>query len=161
MMNIQDKKILFMLSGIIIILDRVTKVLAELFLKDRNQPVHVIDGFFNLVYSTNQGALFGFGHDLSYPLRLMALTILPLAVIVIIVIILLKARPEEKIVSLGMSLILGGAIGNLIDRFAYGEVIDFLDFYIGRYRWPTFNLGDSFITIGIACVFFELIVKRR
>ncbi len=160
-MKIQDKKILFMLSAVLIILDRVTKVLAELFLKDRNQPVHVIEGFFSLIYSTNQGALFGFGHNLSDPLRFAALNILPLVVIVIIVIILLKARPEEKFVSLGMSMILGGAIGNLIDRFMYGKVIDFLDFYIGRYHWPTFNLGDTFITIGIVCIFFELIVKRR
>jgi signal peptidase II len=160
-MNISKKYIFFAIAIGIIILDRITKILASLYLIDLDHPVRVIQGFFNLIYSTNRGALFGFMDTLSDPFRFITLSLFPIVVVVIIVIILLKAGPEEKLLSTGMALILGGAVGNLTDRFIYGHVIDFLDLYIGRYHWPTFNLADSFITAGIAMIFFEMLFKRR
>lgn len=60
----------------------------------------------------------------------------------------------------GFSLILGGAVGNLIDRIRFGEVVDFLDFYIGNYHWPAFNVADSAISVGIAIFLFHLLLKK-
>ena len=145
----------------IVILDRMTKILAELYVKDLDHPVTVIKGCLNLIYLTNRGALFGFGHTQSSHFRFIALTAVPLLIVGVIIFILIKARPDEKVLSTGMSFILGGAIGNLIDRLFYGEVIDFLDFYIRGHHWYTFNLADSFISIGIVLILFEMIFKRK
>lgn len=160
-MNISKKYIFFAIAIGIVILDRITKILASHYLSDLDHPVRVIPGFFNLIYSENRGALFGFMHTLSDPFRFITLSLFPIVVVIIVIIILVKASPEEKMLSFGMSFILGGAIGNLSDRFIYGHVIDFLDFYIGRYHWPWFNIADSFITAGIALIFFEMLFKRR
>ena len=71
-----------------------------------------------------------------------------LAAIVVLVWWLARLKPGERLMAFALSLVLGGAVGNLIDRLAYGEVIDFLDFYIGSYHWPAFNVADAAITIG-------------
>jgi signal peptidase II len=71
-----------------------------------------------------------------------------------------RLREDHTGLITALSFILGGAIGNLIDRIAYGEVIDFLDFYWGRYHWPAFNLADSFITVGVLITVYYLIVLK-
>ena len=77
------------------------------------------------------------------------------------IIVLLRRLPEKEItLTLALSFILGGAMGNLIDRLLYGEVIDFLDFYWSRYHWPAFNAADSFITIGVLLTLFRLIQSK-
>jgi signal peptidase II len=77
------------------------------------------------------------------------------------IIVMLRRLPEREIgLIIALTLILGGAIGNLIDRFAYGEVIDFLDFYWAMYHWPAFNIADSFITIGVTITVYYLIKAR-
>ncbi len=77
------------------------------------------------------------------------------------IIVLLRRLPEaEKTLTVALSFILGGAIGNLIDRLLHGEVIDFLDFYWSRYHWPAFNAADSFITVGVILTLFRLIQSK-
>ncbi len=77
------------------------------------------------------------------------------------IIVLLRRLPEkEKTLTIALSFILGGAMGNLIDRLLYGEVIDFLDFYWSRYHWPAFNAADSFITVGVILTLFRLIQSK-
>jgi len=77
------------------------------------------------------------------------------------IIVLLRRLPEkENTLTIALSFILGGAMGNLIDRLLYGEVIDFLDFYWSRYHWPAFNAADSFITVGVILTLFRLIQSK-
>ena len=78
-----------------------------------------------------------------------------------ILVFFIKAKEDEKSISLSLSLVLGGAIGNLIDRFRYGEVVDFLDFYFHSYHWPAFNIADSAICIGIGLMALELLRRDQ
>jgi len=77
------------------------------------------------------------------------------------IIVLLRRLPKrENTLTIALSFILGGAMGNLIDRLLYGEVIDFLDFFWSRYHWPAFNAADSFITVGVILTLFRLIQSK-
>jgi signal peptidase II len=84
-----------------------------------------------------------------------------LGAVVLLLVWFLKLKDGDSRLTLGLSLILGGAVGNLIDRLRFREVIDFLDFYLGQYHWPVFNLADSAITVGTFLVALSLIFKRK
>ena len=110
------------------------------------QPL--ISGFFNLVHVRNRGMAFGImnrpGADWGFTLLLCA----TLGAVALLLFWFYRLKSEDKGMAIPLSLILGGAIGNLLDRMRFGEVIDFLDFYIGPYHWPAFNVADSAITVG-------------
>lgn len=159
-MNISKKTTFYILSLFVIILDRVTKLAAERFLKDMTHPKEVIPGFLNFIYSTNKGALFGFFNNLNDPFRFLLLTILPVGIIIVILFMLIKSDIKEILLNVGLSLILGGAIGNLTDRILYGEVIDFIDCYVSRFHWHTFNFADASITIGISIMLYQIIFTK-
>ncbi len=150
----------YILSIFIIILDRLTKLAAEYFLKDLDRPKVIIAGFLNFIYSTNKGALFGMFNSLSNPTRFILLTILPAGIVIVVLFMLIKSDAKEFLLNTGLSMILGGAIGNLIDRILYREVIDFIDFHIYDYHWHTFNFSDAFISLGIAIILFQLIFTK-
>jgi signal peptidase II len=99
--------------------------------------------FLKIVHVENRGAAFGMFSGLGNP----AFVILAVIVIIIITLYILKLRPGWELGAL--SLILGGAAGNLVDRIRYGKVIDFIDFYVNAWHWPAFNVADSALTIGI------------
>lgn len=156
-MIISKKTIFFLLPLFIILVDRLTKIAAMHYLKDMLRPKVIIPGFLNFVYSTNRGALFGIFNNWNDSFRFFLLTLLPLFVIIVIVWMLIKSEAKDIFINLGLSMILGGAIGNLIDRVRYGEVIDFIDFYIRKFHWHTFNLADASITTGIVIILYQLI----
>ena len=140
----------------IVIADQLTK-----FMVDRTMPLHysipVIDGFFNLTYIRNTGAAFGILAGSHEAIRLPVLVVFSLVAIGFILVLLKRLPSHETGLITALAFILGGAIGNLIDRVAYGEVIDFLDFYWSGYHWPAFNLADSFITVGVLIIAYYLI----
>ena len=140
----------------IVIADQLTK-----FMVDRTMPLHysipVIDGFFNLTYIRNTGAAFGILAGSHEAIRLPVLVVFSLVAIGFILVLLKRLPSHETGLITSLAFILGGAIGNLIDRVAYGEVIDFLDFYWSGYHWPAFNLADSFITVGVLIIAYYLI----
>lgn len=144
---------------VIVLLDQLTK-----WVVDTTMPLYrsipVIDGFFNLTYIRNTGAAFGIFAGSASAFRVPFLMIFSLLAIGFIVAMLRRLPERETGLIIALTFILGGAIGNLIDRFAYGEVIDFLDFYWGSYHWPAFNIADSFITIGVAITVFYLIKAK-
>jgi signal peptidase II len=152
-------KLLFGWLAAIIILDQLTK-----FIVDRTIPLHqsipVIDDVFSLTYIRNTGAAFGILAGSAAQFRLPFLVIFSLVAIGFIVVMVRRLPDEEKGLITALAFILGGAIGNLIDRIVYGEVIDFLDFYWSKYHWPAFNLADSFITIGVLITVFYLIKSK-
>lgn len=158
----------FSVSLGVLVLDQISKILAHSYLSDRI-PLDVIPGFFRLWYSRNSGGLFGSFRDWPGPWRFVLLTILPMAAIVLIGMFLARTRAADRPTLLGLSLILGGAVGNLIDRLARGEVIDFLDVYItdsktadwlvsvfGTAHWPTFNVADSSIVVGASLLVLSI-----
>lgn len=143
----------------ILITDQLTK-----FVVDQSMPLHhsiaVIDNLFSLTYIRNTGAAFGFLAGSAAAFRLPFLIVFSLVAIGFVVAMLRRLPARETGLITALAFILGGAIGNLIDRFAYGEVIDFLDFYWSGYHWPAFNVADSFITVGVAITVFYLVKAK-
>jgi signal peptidase II len=132
----------------VVVLDQLTKaiVLARMEL---HESIPVVDGFFSLTYVRNTGAAFGifagYGAAVRVPM-LLAVAVVALGVLLWFV----RTIPaDRRLVIAACGGVLGGAVGNMIDRAAYGEVIDFLDLYVGAYHWPAFNVADSAITVGV------------
>jgi len=136
---------LLWVSTIVIILDQLTKglIINTLTL---HQSIEVIPGLLNITYIRNPGIAFGlFREGGVFGLALL----LVLSLVALIVVVYLYRGTGNKVTAFTLSLVAGGAIGNLIDRIRFGEVVDFLDFYIDPYHWPAFNIADSAITIGV------------
>lgn len=134
----------YLIAFTVLLIDQISKHWIEsLYDHGHSMPV---TPFFNLVLTYNPGAAFSFLADAGGWQRHL---FTGLALVVSVVLIwLLPKHHHEKRLAWAMSLILGGALGNAIDRIVFGHVIDFLDFYVGRYHWPAFNLADTAICIG-------------
>ena len=135
-------------APVVIILDQISKLIIARMIP-LYQSVPIIDGLFNLVHVRNRGMAFGLMNkpDPGYMFYLLVFASI-VAIIMLIIWAIIQLLKGDWEIPLGLSLILGGAIGNLIDRIRLKEVIDFLDFYIGTYHWPSFNIADSAITVG-------------
>jgi signal peptidase II len=140
----------------ILVLDQLTKMIVDRTMS-LHQSIPIIDGFFSLTYVRNTGAAFGIFAGSHEAFRLPFLILVSVLALGFVVVMLKRIHDEEKGLITALSLIIGGAIGNLIDRVLYGEVIDFLDFYWSNYHWPAFNVADSCITIGVLITLFYLI----
>jgi signal peptidase II len=152
---------LTLIGGGTIILDQITKLLVQKVFR-LNESVVVIQDFFSLTYIRNPGAAFGLFADQSSGFRSIFFLVVSIVALSILLYFLAQTPKEDKSSLVAISLLFGGAIGNLIDRVRMGEVIDFLDFYIGRFHWPAFNVADSAITIGISLLMFNLFwIKRK
>jgi signal peptidase II len=143
------------LSAIVILLDLWTKhlVLKSIQL---HEAVQVIPNFFQIVHVRNTGAAFGLGANASSKLVPILLNVGAIAVFCVVVVYAFRTAVTDRLLQTGLHLILGGAIGNLIDRFRFGYVVDFLDVFVGTHHWPAFNVADSAICIGIALLFFDM-----
>ena len=142
------------LSIAVIAFDQLTKVwIDSSFLLHARQPV--IDGFFDLTLAYNPGAAFSFLADAGGWQRWF-FTILATVVTIILVVWLKRLPAHEKLNAAALSLIIGGAVGNLIDRIAYGHVIDFLLLYYQQWSWPAFNVADSAISVGVVLMLLAM-----
>lgn len=152
-------KIVSGLLVFIVLLDQISK-----FIVDRTMPLNhsipVIENLFSLTYIRNTGAAFGILAGSHAAFRLPFLIFFSLLAIAFIVMMLRRLQESERGLMIALTFILGGAIGNLVDRVVYGEVIDFLDFYWSRFHWPAFNFADSFITVGVMITFYYLVRSR-
>lgn len=135
----------YLLAVVVLLLDQATKLLAEHSLL-LHETVPVVP-FFNITLAYNTGAAFSFLADQGGWQRWF-FSLLALLVSIALVVWISRLKRHEKGVGYALSLILGGAVGNLIDRVLYGHVIDFLDVYYGSYHWPAFNIADSAICVG-------------
>jgi signal peptidase II len=140
------------LSLLSLVLDQASKLFVDSSMQ-LYQSIPVIP-FFNLTYVHNTGAAFSFLSDAGGWQRWFFAG-LALIISVVIAIWLSRLQKQETLLAVALSLILGGAMGNLIDRLAYGYVIDFLDVYYGAKHWPAFNIADSSITLGVALMLIE------
>lgn len=146
----KDHHILFVFTALAVtILDQVSKFIISRSIGNY-ETISVIKGFFNLVHVRNRGMAFGMMNRPDAGMALYFLIAVTVIAVLAILIWSFRLRNEDRRLLFGLSLILGGAVGNLIDRIRIREVVDFLDVYIGSYHWPAFNLADSAITIG-AC----------
>jgi len=127
--------------------DQLTKRLAEALL-DYGRPVELLS-WFNLTLAYNRGAAFSFLSEASGWQRWFFVTV-GLVAVAAIGMWLKRLGPEERLTAAGLSLVLGGAVGNLVDRLWLGHVVDFIDWHYGGWHWPAFNLADSAITVGVA-----------
>ena len=141
-------------------LDRLTKWLVELNVSFV-ETFRVIPGFFNIVHSQNRGVAFGLFNDGASNWSTGLLSLFSLAAVLVIGALLWNPSRLDRLSLAGLSLILGGAAGNLFDRAVWGRVTDFLEFYVGEYHWPTFNVADSAIVIGSGLLLLELVRAKR
>lgn len=140
------------LAVVMLIADQVSKQMVVAMM-DYRESIAVMP-YFNLTYVHNPGAAFSFLADQGGWQRWF-FTAIAFSVSIALVVWLAKTPKKDKFISIAFSLILSGAVGNLIDRFMFSYVIDFLDFYIGNNHWPAFNIADSAIFIGAAMMLIE------
>ena len=153
--------ILFGLTGTVILLDQFTKLLIlEKF--RLGETVSVISGLFNLTYIRNTGAAFGLLAQSDPAFRVPFFIAVPLIALAAIAFIFRKIPSEDLKLSTALSLVVGGALGNLLDRVWLGYVVDFLDFHWQQqYHFPAFNVADSAICLGVGILMLDLFTREE
>ena len=141
-------------------LDQVTKMLVLQALPLGAQ-VPVIKGFFNLVHIHNRGAAFGLLAAWSLEFARLFFMVTTGLVLAVVGYLWWRLPEDQWLAALGYSLIMAGALGNLIDRVRLGEVVDFLDFYWGRYHWPAFNVADSLVCLGAGVLVWVILQEEK
>jgi signal peptidase II len=144
---------------VVVLLDQATKgwILAKVPLY---KSIAIIPGLFNITHVHNPGGAFGFLAQNGSPWRHWIFLGASLLAVIMIIYFHHQTPPSHPFLALGLSLIFGGAIGNLIDRLRLGEVVDFLDFYIATYHYPTFNIADSAVTIGVGIFIIHIVLRK-
>ena len=166
--DFRKRRLYFLATAVAVILDQATKLAAVSWLQGKGQ-VPVIPGFLNLWFSTNRGGLFGYFGNLDEPWRTILLVGMPLVFVVGMVLFIARTDEPDRATLFGLAMMLGGAVGNLIDRIFRGEVVDFLDVYasspkvasfvlehFGTVHWPTFNVADSAIVVGAVLLLVDV-----
>jgi len=153
-------KWLFTIIPIIWLFDQGTKLLIKDNIMLHSKKV-VVDGFINLTHVQNTGAAFGMFRDLNPVIRNPFFYGVSLLAFVILFYLFTKTSDEDWRLRGTLSLIMGGAIGNITDRIIFGSVTDFIDVYYKQYHWPSFNVADSCITVGVILLFIEMILLDK
>jgi signal peptidase II len=143
------------LSFVIIVADAWTKWLVATSI-DVHESIPLIPDFLQLVHVRNTGAAFGIGANADSRIVPLLLNLGAIGVFFVVVVYAFRAAVTDRVLQTGLHLILGGAIGNLIDRFRLGYVVDFLDVFVKSHHWPAFNVADSAICIGIGLLFLDM-----
>ena len=153
------RKYHFLIALTVVVLDRVAKWAVA-----QNIPLHdslqVIPDFFRITHVENRGAAFGLFADSPSEWKIAVLVLFSVVALVIVSALLWRNSHSMNTTGIGLSLILGGAIGNLWDRLLSGRVVDFLLFYVGQYQWPAFNVADSAIVVGAGLLVFEILFAK-
>ncbi len=149
----------FLFILILLAADQLTKAIVAQKIPFLNSK-SIIPGFFNLTHIRNRGAIFGFFSQSGSQFLYVMLTLASLAALAFVIFYFFKTPTSERLMIISLSLILAGALGNLIDRIFRGYVIDFLDFYVKKWHWPSFNIADASITIGACFIIFIFFFKK-
>jgi signal peptidase II len=150
--------ILLLLTPVLLIVDQLTKLYIDRTMK-LYQSIPVIDGLFSITYLRNKGAAFSFLADASW--RLPFFILVSFIAVAAILFAFNKLRDDQHLAVFSLTMILSGAVGNLIDRLRLGEVIDFLDVYWKSHHWPAFNVADSAICVGVALLALDMFLEER
>ena len=152
---VQRRVAYLFLGGLVLLADQGSKWFVQRMLV-RGEVREIIPGFFRLTHTRNPGAAFGIFSDFDSPWVSVFLSSFA-TVALVLVLTLLWRNHSSHLVAFGLALILGGAGGNLIDRLQAGSVVDFLEFHVGQYYWPTFNLADSAIVAGASVLIYQVL----
>lgn len=147
------------LTPLVLAMDQLAKAMATHWLGPR--PVVIVPNILNLTLVTNTGAAFGIFSRSSSPWTTNLLTGVSVIAIAMVLLFALRTPLTEKRVHTGLALILGGAAGNVLDRVRLGYVIDFLDLHWGSHHWPTFNIADSVICVGVGLLLLDLLGGQK
>ncbi len=142
---------------VVLVLDQLTKYLVEKHIR-MYEVIPVVSGFFNLTHVRNRGAAFSLLANLPGVWR--SAFFITVTFVAVAVIGFLIKKTNERLLVIAFSLIAGGAIGNVIDRIRFGEVVDFIQWYVKSFYWPSFNVADSAITIGVALLVIDMVLKK-
>jgi len=149
----------FLLALLVVALDRWSKRLVAARIPMYSH-IQIIPGFFRLTHTENTGAAFSLFADSPSHWRTVLLIGFSVVALIVVVYLLWKQTRPLTITGIALSLILGGAFGNLWDRVARGRVVDFLLVYVKQYQWPVFNLADSAIVVGASLLVIEILFSR-
>jgi len=150
---------LLTVSGALIVLDQISKLIILRWVP-MFEIFPVIPGFFNITHIRNPGGAFGFMAAQGQEVRILLFMAMSSLAAGVIVFFYLRTPAAYSWLSMALLLVFGGAVGNMIDRFRFGEVVDFLDFYAGGYHFPAFNVADSGITVGMAILVYHLLFDK-
>ena len=154
------RKYHIMIAVLVVGLDRFTKWLVSQRIS-LHDSVDVIPGLFRLTHVQNQGAAFGLFAESPSEWKVAMLILFSVAALAVVSALLWKNGNAMNATAIALSLVFGGALGNLWDRVASGRVIDFLDFYIGSHHWPAFNVADSAIVVGALLLLSEIFLALQ
>jgi signal peptidase II len=146
----------FLIALIVVLLDRWTKRLVAARIAMYTH-IQIIPGFFRITHTENTGAAFSLFADSPSHWKTAALITFSVVAMIVVSILLWRQSRAMTLTGIALSLILGGAVGNLWDRVASGRVVDFLLFYVKQYQWPVFNLADSAIVVGASLLVLEIV----
>jgi signal peptidase II len=154
------RKYHIIIAALIVLSDRMTKSLVaqKIALSD---SIDVIPGVFRLTHVQNQGAAFGLFADSPSEWKVAMLILFSVAALAVVSALLWKNGNALNTTAIALSLVFGGALGNLWDRVVSGRVIDFLDFYLGSHHWPAFNIADSAIVVGALLLLSEIFLAPQ
>ena len=150
---------LAIVAGLVVLADQVSKAFILRHLP-YHQSITIIRGFFDITHIRNPGGAFGLMANMSPIARTVIFIFISSLAVGLIFYFYKKTPSSHSLLATAFALIFGGAIGNLIDRVRFGNVVDFLDIYLGSFHWPAFNIADSAITVGILIFLFHLLFKK-
>jgi signal peptidase II len=140
----------------VVVADQITKLLVSRFVEPYESH-EVIAGLVNLTHVRNRGAVFGFLSDAELPNQALLLALLSVVALGAIATYAARLPSTSRLPQTALALVMGGAIGNLIDRVSLGCVIDFVDVFWARHHWPAFNVADSAITVGVTLLVLDML----
>jgi len=152
-----NMKIFSLVGAAVLVLDQITKLAVTAVLAPY-EIVEAVPGFFNLVYYRNPGAAFGILNRSGFSGKLILIGI---SIGALVLIASMVRGSKDRLYTWALSLIAGGAAGNLVDRIRQGSVVDFLDFHISGHHWPAFNVADSAITAGVGLALLSFFISRK
>jgi signal peptidase II len=152
------KRVFILIAAISFILDQLTKLVIHRFLFFGESRI-IIRGFFDITHARNTGAAFGLFSGTTSPLKPIIFYLLSAIAIAVIIYYIIKFSAREKAVQLALAFIFAGALGNFLDRLRLDYVIDFIDLHLKSRHWPTFNLADSFICLGVGILLYRIITS--
>jgi signal peptidase II len=146
----------FGVAGLIVCLDQLTKTLVDRFMALYESRA-VVDGIVRLTYVQNRGAAFGILSDADLPYQSVLFAAVSLLALAAIGVYAWRLPAGSRLPRVALALIMGGAVGNLLDRVRFGYVVDFVDVHWGAHHWPAFNVADSAISIGVALLLLDIL----
>ncbi len=150
----------YLIALAIVLTDQVSKAVVARSMR-LGQSIPIVPGYFDLTFVLNPGAAFSLFATLPESIRNPFFILVSVAAVILIIMYRARHLRQHRLASVSLALIMGGAIGNLIDRVRLGVVVDFLDVHLHQYHWPVFNVADSAISVGVTLLLLEMLMEWR